>query len=297
MATSEQIHNYTIKDILRILDQEYRESGIYVDIQTSFTENPLKYPYRNENYTLLFVTQGFITVQINLIEYRLEENTITIIPPQMVILFKEFSQDINFIAVSFNRAFAIENTHTQNEKSTFVLLTPNTVSKLILNKEQQITLLNLCTLLDDKNKQKSKSTNQKEAIKHLFALLLLELVDASHYNYKELKSNLSCKESLTIAFLELLQVHFKTEKLIRFYAEKLNVSESYLAKVIKEITAKTIGELIDDTIIVEAQLLLANSTLSVSEIAETLNFNNTSFFVKFFKRKVGCSPRAYKKLI
>lgn len=297
MSNADQIHDYTIKDILRLLDQEYQDSGIYVDIHTSFTDNPLKHPYRNENYTLLFVTQGMITVQVNLIEYQLEPGTITIIPPQMVILFKEFSQDINFIAISFDRAFAIENTHTQNEKSTFVLLTPNTVTKLVLNQEQQTSLLSLCTLLNHKNTQKGKSANQKEAIKHLFALFLLELVDASHYNYKELKSNLSRKESLTIQFLELLQRHFKSEKLVRFYADRLCVSESYLAKVIKEITAKTIGELIDDAVIVEAQLLLANSTLSISEIAESLHFNTTSFFGKFFKRKVGYSPREYRKRV
>lgn len=297
MINSDQIYDYTIKDILRLLDQEYQDSGIYVDIHTSFTENPLKHPYRNENYTLLFVTQGIITVQVNLIEYRLESGTITIIPPQMVILFKEFSQDINFIAISFDRAFAIENTHTQNEKSTFILLAPNTVNSLILNKEQECSLWELCILLSRKNNQKSKSANQKEAIKHLFALLLLELVEASHYNYKELKSNLSRKESLTIQFLELLQLHFKSEKLVHFYADKLCVSDGYLSKVIKEVTAKTIGELIDDAVIVEAQLLLANSTMSISEIAESLHFNNTSFFGKFFKRKVGCSPRAYKKML
>ncbi|MVX35890.1 helix-turn-helix domain-containing protein [Myroides sp. LoEW2-1] len=295
MTPVDNINNYSIKELLDILGRDYQESGIYIDFHSSFSENPLKYPYRSNNFTLLLINQGQINLEINLIKYTLLENTITIIPPQMVIHFRQFSDNINFTAISFDKSFAFENTHSQNEKSTFILLAPNTVNKLSLNQEQKNNIHNLCTLIDRKNNQKSHLTNRQVAIKHLFSLLLLELLDTSQYNYNTLKRNLSRKEILTIKFLELLQKHFKTERLIGYYASSLCVSESYLSKVVKEITSKTIGQIIDDAIIVEAQLLLSNTSMSISEVSDILQFNSTSFFGKFFKRKVGCSPRLYRK--
>ncbi|MDR0228722.1 MAG: helix-turn-helix domain-containing protein [Flavobacteriaceae bacterium] len=290
---TDQIYNYTIKDMLRLLEHDFQESGIYIDFRSGLDYNPLKYPYRNNNYTVLLIVSGSIDVQLNLIEYHLQHLSLTIIPPQSVIFFKDFSSDIDFVTLSFDKKFAIEQ--IQNEKGSFTLLAPNTINKLQLTLEQQNTLLSLCTLIHQKNVQKDLFINYKEAINHLFSLFLLELTDISSLNNTILKNKLSRKESLTIAFLELLKQHFRTEKLIRFYAEKLCVSENYLAKVVKEISGKTIGELIDYAIIVEAQLLLANSTLNIAEIAESLHFNNTSFFGKFFKRNVGCSPSNYRK--
>ncbi|MDR2223613.1 MAG: helix-turn-helix transcriptional regulator [Flavobacteriaceae bacterium] len=289
----DKIHNYTIKDILRLLEYDFQESGIYIDNRSGLDYNPLKHPYRNNNFTILFVTNGSIDVQLNLIEYHLQASSITIIPPQSVIYFKDFSSDIHFITLSFDKKFAIE--HTQHEKSSFTLLAPQSINKLLMTSEQQTTLLSLCTLIHQKNTQKEYFDSYKDAINHLFALFLLELMHISHANNKALKKKVTRKENLTISFIELLQQHFRTEKFIRFYADQLYVSESYLAKVIKEVTGKTMGELIDHAIIIEAQLLLANSTLSIAEIADSLQFNTTSFFGKFFKRNVGCSPRAYRK--
>jgi len=255
--------------------------------------NPFVHPYRSENYTILLVNQGYIDVQLDLALYHLEKNSITLIPPKSVIYFQQFSKDLHFVTLSFSKAFAIH--HTQQEKNAFTQLASPAVHQLKSTSIQQQTVLNLCDLVDQKNKQKNQFPSYKEAIYHLFALFLLELQEISKSNPTALKQKATRKEQLTLQFLEQVQANFRTEKKIRFYANELCVSERYLAKVIKEKTSKTIGELIDQAQVVEAQLLLVNSTLSITEIAESLHFTTTSFFGKFFKRKVGCSPRAYRK--
>ncbi|MDM1408412.1 helix-turn-helix domain-containing protein [Myroides sp. DF42-4-2] len=289
---SDQIYNYSIQDMLQLLEHDFQESGLYLDFRRNYSDNPLKHPYRNHNYTLIIVTQGTIEVQLDLISYQLAAHTLALIPPQTVIYFKQLSDDLHFVTLSFDKSFAID--HTQNEKSDFTLLAPHTVTHLGLSDEQLQTLLTLCELMDQKNKQKDSIPQYIEAIHHLFAVFLLELKAISVANNTDLKERTSRKEHLTLHFLETLQLHFKKEKNIRFYADELCVSERYLAKVVKEVTSKTIGELIDKAVILEAQLLLSNSSLSIGEIADVLNFNTTSFFGKFFKRNVGCSPRAYR---
>lgn len=289
----DKIHNYSIQDMLQLLEHDFQESGLYVDFKQYLSEHPLQHPYRTANYTIMLILEGNMTVQLDLTKYELQQNALVIVPPQTVIYFKKFSVDLVFITLSFDKTFAI--THTQNEKSDFSLLASSKVHHLLLDDRQLKTLVNLCELVDQKNKQKSDFQYYLISIQHLFALILLELKAISQHQNLILHEHISRKEQLTLLFLETLQTHFRTEKQVHFYAAKLCVSDRYLAKVIKEVTSKTIGELIDQAIIIEAQLLLTNTTLTIMEIADELHFNSTSFFGKFFKRKVGCSPGQYRK--
>ncbi|WP_353162164.1 AraC family transcriptional regulator [Myroides odoratus] len=289
----DKIHNYSIQDILQLLEHDFQESGLYVDFTQQLSDHPLQHPYRTANYTLLLLQEGTMTVQLDLVTYELKQNTLVIVPPHTVIYFKSFCTDLVFITLSFDKTFAI--THTQNEKSDFSLLASSKVHHLLLDDRQLPILDNLCELIDQKNKQKADFQYYIASIHHLFALLLLELKAISQHQNPIIQEYISRKEHLTLLFLEALQTHFRTEKQVRFYAATLCVSDRYLAKVIKEVTSKTIGELIDQAIVIEAQLLLTNTTLTIMEIADELHFNSTSFFGKFFKRKVGCSPGQYRK--
>jgi AraC-like DNA-binding protein/quercetin dioxygenase-like cupin family protein len=289
----DKIHNYSIQDMLQLLEHDFQESGLYVDFKQYLSDHPLQHPYRTANYTILLILEGNMAVQLDLTKHELRQNALVIVPPQTVIYFKKFSPDLVFITLSFDKTFAI--THTQNEKSDFSLLASSKVHHLLLDDRQLKTLVNLCELVDQKNKQKSDFQYYLTSIQHLFALILLELKAISQHQNLILHEHISRKEQLALLFLEALQTHFRTEKQVRFYAAELCVSDRYLAKVIKEVTSKTIGELIDQAIIIEAQLLLTNTTLTIMEIADELHFNSTSFFGKFFKRKVGCSPGQYRK--
>lgn len=46
--------------------------------------------------------------------------------------------------------------------------------------------------------------------------------------------------------------------------------------------------------ITEAKTLLRYSTMSIQEVAYTLNFSSQSFFGKYFKHLTGMSPSEYK---
>lgn len=290
---SEKIHIYSIQEMLQLLDHDFQESGLYVDFKQQLTDHPLQHPYRTTNYTILLIVEGVMDVQLNLTTYKLEQNQLVLVPPQTLIYFKNFNEQLEFITLSFDKKFAIN--HTQNEKSDFTLLASSKVQHLLLDHVQLNFLVNLCELIDQKNKQKSSFPYFIEAIHHLFALFLLELKATSQHNNFLLQEHLSRKEQLTLSFLATLKIHFKKEKKVRFYADELCVSDRYLAKVIKEVTSKTIGELIDQALIVEAQLLLANTTLTIKQIADELQFTSTSFFGKFFKRQLGYAPRNYRK--
>lgn len=43
--------------------------------------------------------------------------------------------------------------------------------------------------------------------------------------------------------------------------------------------------------------LLANTTLSVGEIAEQCGYASTSHFIKLFRKLMGCAPMGYRKSV
>lgn len=107
----------------------------------------------------------------------------------------------------------------------------------------------------------------------------------------------SRREELLAQFIDLIETHFKTERAVNFYAEKLFVTPKHLSAVLKEISGKTAGEWIDHRVILEAKLLLRTTGMNIQEISLALNFSNQSFFGKYFKHLTGLSPRDYRNSI
>ncbi len=79
-----------------------------------------------------------------------------------------------------------------------------------------------------------------------------------------------------------------------FYAAQLNLTPKYLSTLIRQTSGRTASEWIDDYVILEAKNLLKYSTMSVQEIAYSLNFPNQSFFGKYFKNHTGQTPSGYR---
>ena len=65
--------------------------------------------------------------------------------------------------------------------------------------------------------------------------------------------------------------------------------------VVKRISGRTALEWIENYVTMELRVALKNSTRSIKEIAEDMNFPNQSFLGKYFKEHVGMTPSEYRK--
>lgn len=109
-------------------------------------------------------------------------------------------------------------------------------------------------------------------------------VPENSYNYRLLKN-----------FTMLIDENFATLKLPKQYAELLHITPNHLNAVCNNLLGVAAGKLIRDRIILEAKRLLINVDLRVTEIAVKLNFQDQSYFVKFFKRYEGITPDKFRK--
>lgn len=70
------------------------------------------------------------------------------------------------------------------------------------------------------------------------------------------KLKISRKEDILWRFLSLLTQHYKENRSVDFYADKLCISPKHLSSVIKQLSHKTAHEIISDVVIMAAKQLL-----------------------------------------
>lgn len=96
-------------------------------------------------------------------------------------------------------------------------------------------------------------------------------------------------------FMELIEEHFREIRLPKDYASMLYVTSSHLNFICQEQVKTSAGELIRKRVLLEAKRLLVNFEMTISGIALELNFFDTSYFIKFFKKHTGLTPEAFRK--
>lgn len=96
-------------------------------------------------------------------------------------------------------------------------------------------------------------------------------------------------------FRHLVDEHFLTESGVGFYASKLCVTSNYLNRLVRQSLGKSTKQYIQNRRIEEAKRLLRYTSLPVADIAEKLNFDTTSYFVRAFSKAEGITPLQYRQ--
>lgn len=78
-------------------------------------------------------------------------------------------------------------------------------------------------------------------------------------------------------------------------ARHFYISKSYLSRIFKEITGYTVNEYINVNRILQAQKLLIESDMNITEIAACLGYESITYFEKIFRKYTETSPLKYRK--
>ncbi len=80
------------------------------------------------------------------------------------------------------------------------------------------------------------------------------------------------------------------------YAVLLNVTPNHLNKAVKGATGKSVLEWIDESLMMSAKMMLRNTDLTISEVAERLGILDPSYFARRFKQLTKISPSEFRRL-
>lgn len=125
----------------------------------------------------------------------------------------------------------------------------------------------------------------------LKALIAKILADGEH----PYRNNRLVEKNLYYNFRELLSQGKTLKNSVAYYAAKLNTSPQNLNLVCKKELNTSASNVISEFLVNEAKRLLIYTSNTVAEVAFTLNFNDPSHFIKYFKRFTGSTPQNYRK--
>lgn len=97
-------------------------------------------------------------------------------------------------------------------------------------------------------------------------------------------------------FLLLLETNYAQHKQVAYYTNKMSLSPYQLNEITKASLDKTATDLINDHIMLEAKRYLLATSAQVKEIADQLGYEDSSYFIRFFKKHSGHSPESFRAI-
>lgn len=246
------------------------------------------YPFITDSVNVIICTKGSSRGKINLKTYETKDACMVIILPNQIMEYEYISEDFEGQCIIMSKRFT-ESLNIEDSFSAFIAVRNNPcvyLSEKALNSMQTYYTMMKSAI------ETTGNPNRFEMAKYLTKAFFY---GAGYYFHEfQNKPVRNRNEQLIDNFISLIQSHFKTERGIEFYADKLCLTPKYMSTVVKQTSGKSAGEWIDERIILEVKARLKSTNMTIQQIADELNFPTQSSFGKYFKRLVGVSPKEYR---
>ncbi|NSW94526.1 MAG: AraC family transcriptional regulator [Bacteroidales bacterium] len=265
--------------------------GIIMFLEMNGSGLTTGYPIKLDAVIAIICTRGTIYGSLNLRPFEANAPGLLIILSDQVLQIDRYSEEFHGKALVLSNEFWKDFSFSKNLSiPIFSSISENPFIKLEM--EELYSIMDYFKLLQTTIRKK-ENQNRSEAVKYLTMAFFYGI----GYQFHKIPDDISKTKHdiITEKFLTMVRDNFRYHRDIRFYAEKLSLTPKYLSKVLRQKSGKTAAEWIDDHIILEAKALMMSTNKNIKQISDELNFPSQSFFGKYFKRRVGISPKEYRK--
>jgi len=243
--------------------------------------------HRHDFFFILALKKGIGNHEIDFASQEICDRSVTFMRPGQVHELKLKAKSTGYL-MAFKTDF-----YYSHDKSTNQLLRKVSYQNLCqLDANKFNKLLDILTYIF--NEYTGKQERYQEVIKANLDIFFIELLRHGQ-NRKNPSNNANTYTQERLEeFLELLETHISTHKLVSHYADMLNLSNYQLNAITKTTLGKTCSEVIDEYIILESKRNLLATSNQVTQIAYHLGYEDVSYFIRFFKKHTGHSPEAFR---
>ncbi|MEI9810637.1 MAG: helix-turn-helix transcriptional regulator [Bacteroidota bacterium] len=248
-------------------------------------------PHGHSFYHLVFFTKGAGKQSIDFTGFSVKPGQIYFMNPGQVHNW-QFSGEVDGYIVNFSDSFfhpLFTGTHYLERFPFFGGYGEDQVIQLSQHAQQEVKEL-FERLLSELKRFENHAAD-------MIRILLLQLFITVSRQIEPRRLKQLAKPGYTVLrnFQQRVNEHYTKLKLPSEYAALLYVTPNYLNALCKDLLGKPAGEVIRERIILEAKRLLVNADMSISEMADQLNFQDNSYFTKFFKKYTGKTPEDFRK--
>ncbi|MEM7032442.1 MAG: helix-turn-helix transcriptional regulator [Chloroflexota bacterium] len=283
-----------LRDFRYPVDEDIAFELIYIPESAPIKRVNLSRPNRVNFYEIFWITAGEGVRYIDFKEYTIQPNTLFLLTPGQVHFWKLQQQPaLDGYAILFLEEFLQLGTSAQvsflRELDFFHRIDRDPV--IYLTDGQAAVFQHLVS------EMQSEYQTQKLGRTHMLqSLVQIFLIQAQrHYQMRNTHLKPTTEALLIDQLRTLIDQQFLSQRNVQAYADMLGITAGYLSKIAKTVTGVSAGVLIRERLVLEAKRLLAHTDNSVAEISFELQFDDPSYFGRFFKRETGQSPLSFRR--
>jgi AraC family transcriptional activator of pobA len=132
------------------------------------------------------------------------------------------------------------------------------------------------------------------AMRGLLALIAVGVARLAASRARTGSVTLQPVDAIVMQLRALVDEFFRREHQLGFYAEKLGMTVDRLNDHVKRVTGVTVGHLIRQRVLTEAERQLVFTTQPIQDIAQELGFSDPSHFARFFRQHTATTAHEFR---
>lgn len=243
------------------------------------------------NYIIALCNRGNGSLTINGEKFRAAVGDLIICRPNHIIGNFRESDDFECSCLCVSPAFMQNVMLMANNWNFTVVLEENPV--IHLDADEAIVINAYSTLLKNTIENTSRR-HHKEVLEALLRAAACFLTDV-FFQHIDAATPAFCKSEVSFCeFLDLLTATYPRQRKVDYYAQKLSVTNRYLAAVCMKTSGKTALQLVTEYCIRDIKRELLKPGNTIKQVAVNLGFDNVSSLGRYFRNATGMSPRKFR---
>lgn len=243
-----------------------------------------------DHIKIVFIPKEAV-IQVDFQEFKMETDALLFINPKVII---KPCETINGQLIYFNRDFYCIEIHDQEVACDGILY--NNVFEIPFIKLDENQAKDIQNIIREiQSEMNNEDANTEEMLRILLKLIILKSTRIWKQQHQLADDSQQSEVQFLRRFSKLVEQHYKTHHTVADYAALLFLTPKNLSKKIGLLSKSTPNDIIKDRIILESKRLLAHTTMTVKEIAYSLNYEDDAYFIRFFTKHTGLSPVSFRK--
>lgn len=261
----------------------------YLQWRKNVSKYDVSLPHRHNYFEVLVFNKGGGKHEIDFTTHKIKSQSIHFVAANQVHVVKRLpgSSGYSFL-------FSTEFTSADFYLADLAFYQPGAVPTLNLTKKdfEEVTAL----LAEVQQSYVADSKGRRYEVKYLFQAILLKLqrLYLAQGNVKQIVPE---KNKQAIQLQALIEEHYKAHWRAGDYAKEMRVSSIRLNDISKQQFGKSTEAVIQERLMLEIKRALVYGDKSIKEICYDLNFDDPTYFIRFFKKHTGTTPLEYRKSV
>lgn len=235
-------------------------------------------PHRHDFVELVWLSQGSGTHRIDTAEFPARPRTLHLIAPGQVHCWHPDATAVDGTLVLFREDFLIAQGGAGLQSWRGGMTTPSPATATRLDR-----------LVREIRDELDGDADDREVVaRHLVSAFVTVC-------QREVARPAPPQHTVAAAFQRLVRERPTVAVSVAEWSRRLAVTPKYLTEVVTADTGRSPSTMIRSAVRLEAERMLAATTLSCAQIADTLEFDDPSYFSRFFRRETGMTPSSYRR--